>query len=40
MRKEQHEYEGRKYLTGAEAAALLGVNPLLKVNYRSTPRSH
>lgn len=27
MKKEQHEYEGRKYLTGAEAAALMGVNP-------------
>jgi excisionase family DNA binding protein len=27
MRKEQHEYEGRRYLTGTEAAALMGVNP-------------
>lgn len=27
MRKEQDEHEGRKYLTGAEAAALMGVHP-------------
>ncbi|HLG78957.1 MAG TPA: helix-turn-helix domain-containing protein [Ktedonobacteraceae bacterium] len=36
MRKEQHEYEGRKYLTGAEAAALLGVNP--RTIYRMIDR--
>jgi excisionase family DNA binding protein len=36
MRKEQHEYEGRKYLTGAEAAALMGVNP--RTIYRMIDR--
>lgn len=36
MRKEQHEYEGRKYLTGTEAAALLGVNP--RTIYRMIDR--
>ncbi|HZU70140.1 MAG TPA: helix-turn-helix domain-containing protein [Ktedonobacteraceae bacterium] len=36
MRKEQHEYEGRKYLTGTEAAALMGVNP--RTIYRMIDR--
>ena len=36
MGKEQHEYEGRKYLTGTEAAALMGVNP--RTVYRMIDR--
>jgi excisionase family DNA binding protein len=36
VRKEQNEYEGRKYLTGAEAAALMGVHP--RTLYRMIAR--
>ncbi len=36
MRKEQNEYEGRRFLTGTEAAALMGVNP--RTVYRMVDR--
>lgn len=36
MRKEQNGHEGRKYLTGTEAAALMGVNP--RTVYRMIER--
>ena len=36
MRKEQHEYEGRKYFTGTGAAELMVVNP--RTVYRMMER--